>query len=111
MPVEPYQRFVPGQGCAPNDASEPQVPLVNGTARLGSASSKCGSMRSSRRWNRLISPHGVFHVPNSRVSVSEAAVRAVSSVSAPARVAMYVCALTCAAAADGATARTARSAQ
>jgi hypothetical protein len=73
LPELPYHFFVPGQGRAPNEASEPQMPLVNGTARLGWSSSKRGSIRSSMRWKRLTSPHGVFQVPNTCVSVSEAA--------------------------------------
>jgi hypothetical protein len=33
-------------------------------------------MSSSSRWNRLMSPHGVFQVPKSRGSLSEAATSA-----------------------------------
>ena len=49
---------------------------------LGSASLNGWTMSPVRRWKRLMSPHGVFQVPKSAVSLSDAAASACSSCSA-----------------------------
>src|ERR1700679_651652 len=46
-------------------------------------------MSPVRRWKRLISPHGVFHVPKSAASLSDAAESDCRSCSADALLAMY----------------------
>src|SRR4029077_96958 len=79
FPLVPYHRFVLAYGRAPNEASDPQTDEVNGTATLGRASSKWGAIASSSRWNRLISPHGVRHVPKSAVRRAVAAASDASS--------------------------------
>ena len=56
--------------------ANPSVPTVNGTGMLGPASLNGCTMSSVRRWKRLMSPHGVFQVPKSAVSLSEAAASA-----------------------------------
>ncbi len=73
LPLVPYHFFVLGYARAPNDASDPHSDEVNGTGMLGLLSSKCELMLSSSRWNRLMSPQGVFQLPKSRVSRSDAA--------------------------------------
>src|SRR4051812_35057787 len=72
LPLVPYHFFVFGYWRAPNDASEPHVADENGTGMLGPASLNGCTMSSVRRWKRLISPHGVFHLPKSAVSLSTA---------------------------------------
>src|SRR5262249_937590 len=72
LPVLPYIFFVFGYVRAPNEASDPQRDDVKPTGILGFASSYGGAMSSVRRWKRLTSPHGVFHVPKSAVSLSDA---------------------------------------
>ena len=52
---------------------------------LGRASSNRGAISSLKRWNRLMSPHGVFQVPKSAVSLSEAAASYCSTSSPPRR--------------------------
>jgi hypothetical protein len=60
------------------DASDPHTADVNGTIRLGAASSNCGVTSLVSRWNRLISPHGVRHAPKSRSRRADAAASASS---------------------------------
>ena len=72
FPLVPYHFFVPGYGRAPNEASEPHADEVKPTGMLGPASLKGCTISPVRRWNRLISPQGVFQVPKSAVSLSEA---------------------------------------
>ena len=67
---------------APNDASEPQRADVKPTGMLGPASLNGWTMSPVRRWKRLMSPHGVFQLPKSLASLSEAADSAWSSCSA-----------------------------
>ena len=57
---------------------------VKPTGMLGPASLNGWTMSPVRRWNRLMSPHGVFHVPKSAASLSDAAASDCSSCS-PAR--------------------------
>src|SRR5438552_180146 len=52
---------------------------VKPTGMLGPASVNGCTMSSVRRWKRLISPHGVFQVPKSAASLSDAADRDRSS--------------------------------
>src|SRR5581483_10651036 len=47
---------------APNDARLPHVADGNPTGMLGPLSSNDGVISSFSRWNRLISPHGVFQL-------------------------------------------------
>src|SRR5262249_37321458 len=68
----------PRQGRAPNDASEPQRDEGNPTGMLGPASLNGWTMSSVSRWNRLISPQGVFQLPKSAVSRADAAASASS---------------------------------
>ncbi len=82
FPLVPYIRFVPGYVRAPKDASDPHRAEVNGTGMLGPASLNRCTMSPVSRWNRLISPHGVRHVPKSRVSRPTAAASAPSFCSA-----------------------------
>ncbi len=62
-----------GYGRAPNEASEPHTEDVKPTGMLGFASLNGCTMSPVRRWNRLISPQGVFQVPKSASSLSDAA--------------------------------------
>jgi hypothetical protein len=64
---------------APNEASEPQRDEVKATGMLGPASLNGWTMSPVRRWKRLMSPHGVFQVPKSLASLSDAAASACSS--------------------------------
>ena len=73
---------------APNDASEPQRADVKPTGMLGPASLNGCTMSPVRRWKRLMSPHGVFQVPKSAASLSDAAASACSCCSAVALLAM-----------------------
>ena len=61
---------------APNEASEPHRAEVKPTGMLGPASLNGWTMSPVRRWKRLMSPHGVFQVPKSAVSLSDAAASA-----------------------------------
>src|SRR3954451_21690662 len=79
LPLVPYHFFVPGYGRAANDASEPTVAAENGTGMLGPASLNGCAMSPVKRWKRLMSPHGVFHVPKSAVSLSDAFASACTS--------------------------------
>ena len=85
----PYIFLVPLYVRAPNDASEPQRDEVKPTGMLGPASLNGWTMSPVRRWNRLMSPHGVFQLPKSLASLSDAVDNACSSrcggVSAPTR--------------------------
>src|SRR5687768_7206237 len=76
FPLVPYIFLVPLYARAPNDAREPHRDEVNATGVLGFASSKGCTMSPVRRWKRLTSPHGVFQLPKSAVSLSEAEDRA-----------------------------------
>ena len=59
--------------------ASPSVADVKPTGMLGPASLNGCTMSSVRRWKRLMSPHGVFQVPKSAVSLSDAATSACSS--------------------------------
>ena len=61
---------------------------MNPTGMLGAASSERMHDVVGERWKRLMSPHGIFHVPKSAVSVSDAAASAASFISALVRFAM-----------------------
>src|SRR5579875_3498395 len=89
LPLEPYQRWVFGYCLAANEASEPNWPAVKATGMLGAESSKCGAIESSRRWKRLIRPHGARQVPKLRVRRSEASASAASFSCGEVRVRMY----------------------
>src|SRR3954447_12637110 len=73
LPLVPYHFFVPGYARAANDASDPHLDDAKGTGMLGAESSNFGAMSSVMRWKRLISPHGVCHLPKSRWSFVVAA--------------------------------------
>ena len=73
---------------APNEASEPHCDDVKPTGMLGPASLNGCTMSPVSRWNRLISPHGVFHVPKSAASRSDAAASDASFSAGVVRVAM-----------------------
>src|SRR5437764_15138175 len=62
FPLVPYHFFVPGYARAPNDASDPHVADGNPTGMLGPASLNGWTISPVSRWNRLISPHGVFQL-------------------------------------------------
>src|SRR5204863_3998614 len=69
--------------------SEPHRDEVKPTGILGRASLNGCTMSPVRRWNRLMSPQGVFQLPKALASVSDAVASACSSrsggVSAPTR--------------------------
>src|SRR5580704_3975263 len=73
FPLVPYHFLVPGYARAPKDASDPQAEEVKATGMLGPASLNGCTMSPLRRWNRLMSPQGVFQLPKSACSLSEAA--------------------------------------
>src|SRR5204863_9793620 len=75
LPLVPYISFVPGYVRAPNEASDPQVADENPTGMLGLLSLNCWTMAPSLRWKRLMRPHGVFQLPKSAASLSDAAAR------------------------------------
>ena len=57
---------------------------------LGAASLNGWTMSPVTRWKRLMSPHGVFHVPKSAASLSDAVASAWSSCSGVAVVALLI---------------------
>src|SRR4249920_3501206 len=73
LPLVPYHFLVPLCGVAANDASDPQRDEVKPTGMLGPASLNGCTMSPVTRWKRLMSPHGVFHLPKSAASLSDAA--------------------------------------
>ena len=72
FPLVPYHFFAPGYGRAPKDASEPHTAEVKPTGMLGPASLNGWTMSPVSRWNRLMSPQGVFQLPKSATSLSDA---------------------------------------
>src|SRR5439155_14518068 len=62
---------------------------------LGPPSLKGWTMSSVRRWKRLILPHGVFHVPKSVVSLSDALESDISSRAAGTLLLTYIREATC----------------
>src|SRR5580704_1950651 len=72
FPLVPYHFLVPGYARAPKDASDPQAEEVKATGMLGPASLNGWTMSPVRRWNRLMSPQGVFQLPKSACSLSDA---------------------------------------
>src|SRR4249920_4001471 len=89
LPLVPYHFLVPLCGVAANDASDPQRDDVKPTGMLGPASLNGWTMSPVSRWNRLMSPHGVFHLPKSAASLSDAAASACSCSSSVALFTMY----------------------
>src|ERR1700730_11909989 len=82
FPLVPYHFFVPGYARAPNEASEPHWEEGKATGMLAPASLNGWTMSPVRRWNRLMSPHGVFQFPKSAESLSDAVASAWSRGSA-----------------------------
>src|SRR5438093_2611122 len=82
FPLVPYIFLVPLYVRAPKDASEPHREEVKPTGMLGPASLNGWTISPVRRWNRLMSPQGVFQLPKSLASLSDAADSACSSRSA-----------------------------
>ena len=73
FPLVPYHFLVPGYARAPKEASEPHCAEGKPTGMLGPASLNGWTRSPVRRWNRLMSPHGVFQLPKSAWSLSDAA--------------------------------------
>src|SRR6185503_21203737 len=73
LPLVPYHFLVSGYARAPNEASDPHRADANITGVLGLRSSNFCTIAPSLRWKRLMSPHGVCHLPKSAVSLSIAA--------------------------------------
>ena len=65
LPLVPYHFFVPGYARAAKEANDPHLDDVKGTGMLGAESSNLGAISSVTRWKRLMSPHGVCHLPKS----------------------------------------------
>ena len=89
FPYLPYRFLVPLFAWGTMDASEPHCAVVKGTGMLGASSLKRWTMSSVSRWKRLMSPQGVFQVPKSCASLSDAAASDSSRSSAVAFFAMY----------------------
>src|SRR4029079_17425428 len=89
FPYLPYRFLVPLLAWGTIDANDPHCAVVKGTGMLGAESLKRWTMSSVSRWKRLMSPQGVFQVPKSCASLSDAATSDSSRSSGVAFLAMY----------------------
>src|ERR1041384_1621116 len=67
---------LPPRRACPSEAGRPRRDELNPAGMLGPESLNGWTMSPVSRWNRLISPQGVFQVPKSDWSRSDAAARA-----------------------------------